>query len=117
MNRAPYHRATNALSKSIMRRVYAVWFFRALLSPGLVKLYAITFLSWEFLSRVSLGYILVNAPGLDEFSKNIGFFSRAFLATEMSIQLIVLSGAVLVALMLRDAVLPRPKAVRGFLRV
>lgn len=96
----------NTLQKSIMRRVYAVWFLKKITQPLFVKVYIFALLMWQFMSQVSMANVINNVPA--DFGKSINFFLDALIKTEVMVQGILLLSVVLGVFMVRDVLKREP---------
>tara|TARA_Y100000310_G_scaffold345133_1_gene462084 strand:+ start:6000 stop:6341 length:342 start_codon:yes stop_codon:yes gene_type:complete len=89
--------------RAVMRRVYAVWVTRHLLSPFSVKCYTFLVLSLNLLATVSIGSVLANING----SGVIGFvmyMQYAFLSTGFIVQASILIVFVISVFLLKDII-------------
>lgn len=74
------------LHKSIMRRVYAVWFLKRITSPAMVRLYAVVALFVQLLRNISVTNVLENMSGIDVVG-GVLYVAQAFTETELAVQL------------------------------
>ena len=89
------------LTKSIMRRVYALWLLRKATRPFAVKCYILAALTWQLVRTVSVPDVLANAQGF-AMTKNVSFLTYAFVHTEIVVQILVVGAVGVFALMFRD---------------
>lgn len=78
------------LKKSVMRRIYFIWFLRQVTHPLFLKIVAVALLLGKATSYVSLGNILTNWPLTSGILGNYGFIESAFVHTETSMQVLVM---------------------------
>lgn len=75
------------LRRRIMRRVYAIWFAKKLLSPKAVKAYIFTGLVVQVLGVVSVRSVIANSPSLFDIPHTSQFLGNAFVNTDVVVQL------------------------------
>ena len=68
-----------------MRRVYAIWVARALISPIFLKFYAITAMVFAMAQYVSFRSVFENAPAWHNVGAQYVFFSSAVTHTEAAV--------------------------------
>ncbi len=91
------------LRKKIMRRVYAIWFFRKATSPFVLETLAFAGGILGLASYVSFRNVMMNvSPILDSPWSLAGFFSSAFSATELVSKILLVAMAVLIAFLMKD---------------
>lgn len=91
------------LKNRIMRRVYAVWFFRKLTSPFAVETLAFFVMLVWMSVHVSFGSVLANArPTFGSPFSVTNFFINAFWSTEFATKALFLVSAVLFFATLRN---------------
>lgn len=74
------------LNKSIMRRVYAVWFLRKITSPFYVKMYIMMVLVFQLVRSVSVSDV-ANNIGNVKVSNMINYMLHSFAQTEPAVQI------------------------------
>ncbi len=94
----------SSLQKSIMRRIYAVWFVRKVASPAVLKGFIAAALLWRLKEYVSLRNVIANAPSLADPAAALGFFQYAFLHTQSIVQILALSVIALCLWLARDVI-------------
>ena len=86
-------------TKSIMRRVYVIWFLKRATRPALVRFYIFVIAIIEITSLVSLPDVVSNASPYDA-PHLVTYLGQSLLATELVVQgmllLIILGGAFMV---------------------
>lgn len=78
----------SALSRRIMRRIYAVYVLRRVTSPTAFRVYSLAAFSAAMVSLVSVGNIIANLPTGSVFAL-YDFSLYAFMHTELAVQLLV----------------------------
>ncbi|MAZ41104.1 hypothetical protein CL654_03225 [bacterium] len=73
------------LQKSIMRRVYAVWFLRKVTSPLFVRVYIMLALIFQLVRSVSVTDIVSNIGNVKVFN-TFNYLMDAFVKTEPAVQ-------------------------------
>jgi len=103
MNAQPMENALNPLKKRIMRRVYALWFWKSVAPLLAVELILIVGVTVGVLTHISLTNIMSNAlhasSGLKAF---ILFFVNNFLVKSIQSRLLVAVYGALVGFFVRD---------------
>lgn len=74
------------LKQSTMRRIYAIWFVRTVVSPASLKAAIALALLWRMKEFVSVRQVIANAPSLLNPAGNLVFFESAFFNTEFAVQ-------------------------------
>ncbi len=92
------------LKKSVMRRIYVIWFLRQITSPLFLKTAAVALLLGKITSYVSLKDVVTNVPVSYGLVENYGFFQSALAHTELTTQLIMLTLGILCVWLARDIV-------------
>ncbi len=94
-----------------MRRIYAIWFVRQVVSPAVLKsAVAVAFL-WRLKEYVSLRNVIANAPSLADPAHTASFLGYAFTHTQGVVQLLLVGLFVLGLWLARDII--RGYAVLG----
>jgi hypothetical protein len=86
-----------------MRRVYAVWALKKLTSPFAMKLLVLAGVLRQSFSMVSVPNVIKNSPSFFNPVASSEFLSRAFMNTEISVQLLVIAILSLSLWLIRDA--------------
>jgi hypothetical protein len=86
-----------------MRRVYTVWVLKKLVSPTSMKLLVLAGVLKQSFLMVSVPNVIKNSPSLWNPVAISEFFSRAFLNTEISVQLLFIATLALTFWLIRDA--------------
>ena len=94
------------LSKSIMRRVYLVYFVRQLVSPLFLKFAVLAVFLWQIKEAVFVRQVFANMANY-EATELLNFWSAAFMNTELIVQFTALGVGVLAILLFRDIVFKR----------
>jgi len=76
------------LKKRIMRRVYAIWLLRHMISPAMLKLYALAVFLWQSSQYVSWRQVMINSPAITDMRANYSFATSAFSETELMTQIL-----------------------------
>ncbi len=98
------------LKSGIMRRTYAIWFTRKLLSPLVLKpLIVLAFLQ-QIASRVFVAKVLENAPSMSDVVAFLNFYASAISNTRVTVQLFSI-GIVLLSIWLARDIFSQKKAV------
>ena len=92
----------NQLTQSIMRRVYAIYILRRLLSPPAIKLYILAIFAGSLVRQVSLDNILANAGQTSGLFGFLNFWLTALAHTETLIQLAIALIVIILCFLLRD---------------
>ena len=71
-----------------MRRVYAIWFFKKILSPAVLKGAILISILIQMKEYVSLRHVIGNAPSLADFSASFSFLINSFWNTLPMVQLL-----------------------------
>ena len=71
-----------------MRRVYAIWFVKKILSPAVLKGGILVSILYQLKEYVSLRHVVGNAPSLADFSASFSFLASAFFHTQAMVQLL-----------------------------
>ena len=96
------------LTKRIMRRVYFVWFMRQIFNRVTAKLALVLLFIWQFVQYVSVRDVISNWHPADwGISGSYAFFESALRNTEFTVQILMLGMAVVLALLVRDAIQKR----------
>lgn len=77
------------LKNKIMRRVYAVWMLKKVLSFAFLRFLVLCGLAFELFREVSVVNVLNNLPNVTDIAANFRYISFAFAHTEASVQLYV----------------------------
>ena len=93
------------LKKSVMQRVYIVYWLRVILQPLVLKSFVMGFLGGAAVNLVSLGNVLKNFLSVDGVVSAYDFSLAAIWNTRISVQLLVFVGSVLFVSLSRDIVL------------
>lgn len=99
------------LKKKIMRKVYAIWFFKKLNSSFVIQLAALLFLLLMINTYISFINVINNMPGL--FSSS-NFFIYAFQNTETTVKLMLVFVAILMLLVGRELIKASIDFLLGF---
>lgn len=91
------------LKRRIMRRVYAVWFWRSVAPMLAVELVLLTGVAVGVLTHISLRNVMLNALGASADTRAfLVFFVRNFFVKSIQSRLLVVVYGVLVAFFARD---------------
>ena len=74
--------------QKIMRRVWAIYFFRKATSPIAVQTYALSFLIWQLFVYVSMPHVLANMPSIEKPVELFNFMAASFVKTELVVQVL-----------------------------
>lgn len=85
-----------------MRRVYAIWFVRQVLSPLSIKIAIALTLVWQLKEYVSVRQVIANAPSLADPLSSLSFLSTAFVSTQLVVQILVVGLILSLAWFFRD---------------
>ena len=92
----------SALSRAVMRRVYAIYAMRLFASPAAFKAYAIAAAVWQAGRYASFEHIFKNAPSLFDIAATLRFYVSAFAETEMMMRIIAVFAIALLLWLVRD---------------
>jgi len=90
------------LKKKIMRRVYAIWFFKKITSPFALELISFAALLLWMTVYVSLSNVLNNVPSISSPFPAANFFISAFYETEMIVKIILIGMLALLIFLMKD---------------
>ena len=90
------------LTKSIMRRVYAVYFLRELSQPG-VRIALLAFLAFALRALISITSVIENATAKRDVFGFVNYAFEAFVSTEFAVQFVLVAGTLLALYMVKDA--------------
>lgn len=93
---------SSKLRKKIMRRVYALYVMRRLLSPLALKAYTLVLLFTGTAALVSVSNVFKNMPQLGDVGGILYFSLAAFLNTEVLVQMLVVGMVIFLAMLARD---------------
>ncbi len=79
----------NALRRTIMRRIYAIYVLRRATSARALKLYVMLISTAAVASLVSISHVLENMPSLLNVRATLTFMASAFLNTGTLVQLLL----------------------------
>lgn len=85
------------LKNKIMRRVYAIWVLKKVISLAFLRFVVLCGLAFMLAREVSVVNVLNNLPDITDIGANFNYFSFAFSNTELSVQLYLLGIIALVA--------------------
>ena len=88
-----------------MRRVYAIYVWRQVARPRTAKAFLLACGLFAIASAVSLPHVIQNMPG--DPIRALSFFTSAFLATEVLVQVLFLGVIAIAAWFLRDVFTPQ----------
>ncbi|MCI0542313.1 hypothetical protein L0Y69_00970 [bacterium] len=92
----------NVLRKRIMRRVYAVWLIKKILSPITAKIVLFAALAKQLFMFVSVRDVIINSPPAYDVFGSTQFFTSAFLNTSVMVQVSLVGIAALALWLSRD---------------
>ncbi|HRY62864.1 MAG TPA: hypothetical protein P5056_03795 [Candidatus Paceibacterota bacterium] len=75
------------LKNKIMRRVYAVWLLKKIISLAFLRFIVLCGFAFEFAREVSVISVFGNLPAVTDFGANFNYFAFAFSHTELSVQI------------------------------
>ena len=88
--------------KNIMRRVYAIWFFRKVVNIHSLKIFLLLLFGWQITLYVSFSSVASNFPSFFNIPSLYGFITEAFLNTEIVVMIFFVFIAVLIFLLAKD---------------
>jgi len=96
------------IKRTIMRRVYLIWFFRKVFNMTTAKVGVVLLFAWQFMAQVSVLNVIANSPFVNgDFSGGVQFLQYAFLNTEALTLALLVGIGVFGALLARDLVIQR----------
>ncbi|MEK7179152.1 MAG: hypothetical protein AAB727_02775 [Patescibacteria group bacterium] len=95
---------TYDLTKSIMRRVYVIWFARQVFNALTIKAALVALLAWRLMSYVSVKNVIANWHFDGSLAASYAFFRSALVETEFVTQMLLLSIVAVALLFARDIV-------------
>jgi hypothetical protein len=87
--------------KSVMRRVYVVWFVRRATRPAMMRVYIVLATGTYLVSTVSLASVISNASAYDA-PRMATYLGQSFLTTELVVKIAALLAATGAAFVARD---------------
>ena len=98
---------TTSLQKSIMRRVYIVWFARRVVNSVSLKLLAIVVLLADLRQYASIKHVIYNSPSFMHPMETMHFFGHAFAHAAPLVEMGTLGIGVLGVFLMRDVFVPQ----------
>lgn len=95
-------RSNPNLKKKIMRRIYALWFYKKITSPFAAELFFLVAIFFGLTAYVSLKNIFNNTPSVFSPGAVAGFFASAFYQTEMIVQVLFVGMLASLIFLLKD---------------
>ena len=95
------------LKTRIMRRVYAIYVLRKMLSPRSLKVAIILASLWQIHTHVAEKFVLANMPRVADIVAVAKFYLAAFLHTQSIVQVSILASGVLVLWLAKDVLRPQ----------
>ncbi len=92
------------LKKTIMRRIYFVYYAKTAFNSPLLKLAVLLMIGYGFKALISIESFFVNMPSIAEINSLASFILAAFLNTEFIVQAMTLGTAIFAVWLLRDVV-------------
>lgn len=90
------------IKNKIMRRIYAVWFYKKLTSSFAVELFFLAAIFFGLTAYVSLKNIFNNTPSVFSPVAVAGFFASAFYQAEMIVQILFVGMLASLIFLLKD---------------